>query len=107
MVGGAAAGVDGGARGAGRVELEGSDDLRHDDRGPKAQRRFDVRGCVQRDAGASEKTAGLDARGEEPVGRDSLRRTLSAMANMTMIQASNSPMDLRLKRAPSVVLMGE
>src|SRR6202795_4676773 len=62
------------------AELEGSGRIRHDERGSAAQRRSDVRGCVQGDAAKSQAPAGLDARGTE----------LGLMANMNMIQALNS-----------------
>ncbi len=71
--------------------------VRHAERGAEARRRSDVRGCIQGNAGASATAARADAR----------RAGLSRMANMNMIQALNSAMDVMLGRDPSVVLMGE
>ena len=85
-------------RGPGRLELEGSDQLRHDDRGPAAESGPDVRGCVQGHAGRI-------FSGSKRLMRKELG--LKRMANMNMIQALNSAMDIMLGRDPAVVLMGE
>jgi len=124
VVGGASPSVDGRTRGAGGVQLEGGGGLRHDERGPEAQCRSNVRGCLQGNARALAEATGLDARGAEPARRlrspvrgnvirkgpqrrfrgnvDSLRGDLGAVANMNMIQALNSAMDIMLRQDPSV-----
>ena len=68
-------------------QLEGGGDLRHDERRAAAQCGFDVRGRVQGDAAESRTPAGVDARGAR-----------LTMANMNMIQALNSAMDIMLGR---------
>ncbi len=74
------------ARGAGRRELAGGGQVRHDERGTEARCRPHVRGRVQGNAAAPDAAARADA----------FRAELSAWRSMNMIQALNSAMDIML-----------
>src|ERR1022692_2505526 len=96
LVRGAPPSLERGARRGGRHELEGGRDLRHSERRPAARSGSDVRRRIQGNAAELAQAARAHAN------REGLKR----MAQMNMVQALNSGMDVMLGRDPSVILMG-
>src|SRR5262245_44587032 len=80
--------------GAGRCSEARGNHLRNDDRRSDARPGTHVRRCVQGRAGAFEETT----RPDEKTGA-------TLMAQMNMVQAINSAMDIMLTRDPAVIIM--